>query len=370
VYVLFVVAGEEVAMPKAGFIVARFSFLVLAASMLGVAMLAAPAVGQPATCSSTTKCFFAVKPVVPSNPTAGASNSFTFTIQNEASPQQLGAVQISVPTGFNFMITGASVAPGASGTASFTSSSALFQNLSVASGATTTLTVSATVPCGSGTYRWGIAAKQSNNFNGSGNNFLLDPNSNSAQNLSGTLTGSCTPSPPCQSGQVCSASAFSSTTGDSITVTISGPVPPGDVVVAGIEGAGSGVSYSCPTYTSSPDVFSFAVFDPSGNPQPVPLTVTVRIDKSVVSQSGHPGASSWQICYASTTPFNANAVQGTYTPSTDPAAATIGGIPFNTGLLLGCPNTSGAPCVQSRNKNMAGDVLVTFLASGDPYGHP
>ena len=34
-----------VAMPKAGFIVARVSFLVLAASMLGVAMLAAPAAG-------------------------------------------------------------------------------------------------------------------------------------------------------------------------------------------------------------------------------------------------------------------------------------------------------------------------------------
>ena len=38
-------------MPKAGFIVARVSFLVLAASMLGVAMLAAPAVGQTSTCT-------------------------------------------------------------------------------------------------------------------------------------------------------------------------------------------------------------------------------------------------------------------------------------------------------------------------------
>ena len=360
-------------MPKAGFIVVRSTFLVIAASMLGVAMLAAPAVGQPATCSSTTKCFFAVKPVVPSNPTAGASNSFTFTIQNEASPQQLGAVQISVPTGFSFMITDASVAPGASGTASFTSSSALFQNLSVASGASTTLTVSATVPCGSGSYQWGIAAKQSNNFNGSGNNFLLDPNTNSAQNLSGTLTGSCTQSPPCQSGQSCSASASSPTTGDSVTVTTSTPVPPGDVVVAGIEGEGTGVSYSCPGYKSSQDVFSFAVFNAKGVPQSIALTVTVRIDKSVVNMSGHPGASSWQICYASTTPFQANAVSGTYTPSTstNPPAATIGGVPLNTGLLLGCSATQGmSPCVQSQSKNMAGDVIVKFLASGDPYAHP
>jgi len=353
-------------MPKAGFIVVRVCFLVLAASMLGLAMLAPPAAGQTSTCSSTTKCFFAVN-VAPSNPTAGASNSFTFTIQNEASPQQLGAVQISAPAGF--MITGASVAPGAPGTASFTSSSALFQDLSLAPGASTTLTVSATVSCGSGSYQWGIAAKQSNNFNGSGNDFQLDPKSNN--NLSGTATGTCTQSPPCPSGTTCSASASSSTTGDSVTVTTSSPVPQGDVVVAGIEGTGTGVSYSCPTYTSSPDVFSFAAFDANGVPQSIPLIVTVRIDKSVVSMSGHPGASSWQICYASTTPFNANAVSGTYTPASDPAAATIGGVAYNTGLLLGCSTTQGTPpCVQSQNKNNAGDVLVTFLAFGDPFGHP
>jgi hypothetical protein len=358
-------------MLKAGFIVARVWFLALAASMLGVAMLAAPAVGAPATCSSTTKCFFAVKPVVPSNPTAGASNSFTFTIQNEASPQQLGAVQISVPTGFSFMITDASVAPGASGTASFTSSSALFQNLSVASGASTTLTVNATVSCGSGSYRWGIAAKQSNNFNGSGNNFLLDPNTNSAQNLSGTLTGSCTQSTStsCPPGSSCSVSASSPTTGDAVTVTTSSPLPTGDFVVAGIEGEGSGVSYSCPTYTSSPDVFSFGVFDASGNPVSVPVTVTIRIDKSVVNvPGGHPGASSWQVCYASTTPFDA--VSGTFTPANDPNAPMIGGISYNTGLLLDCPAGQETPCVQSRNKNNAGDVIVTFLAFGDPLGHP
>jgi hypothetical protein len=156
-----------------------------------------------------------------------------------------------------------------------------------------------------------------------------------------------------------------------VTVTTSVPLPQGDFVVAGIEG--TGVSYSCPTYTSSPDVFSFAVFDANGVPQSIALTVTVRIDKSVVNMSGHPGASSWQICYASTTPFDANAVPGTYTPSTstNPPAAMIGGISYNTGLLLGCPATQGtSPCVQSQNKNMAGDVLVKFLASGDPYGHP
>jgi len=342
-------------MPKVGFIVTRISFLVLAASMLGVAMLAAPAAGQTSTCSSTSKCFFAVA-VSPSSPAAGVSTSFAFTIKNEASPQRLGSVQISAPAGF--VITGASVASGASGTASFTSSSALFLDLSLAPGASTTLTVNATVPCGPSKYQWGIAAKQSNDFNGTGNGFQLDPNS--ANNLNGALTGSCT-FQPCPPSALCSASASSATT--SGTVTTSSAVP-GDSIATGMEGANSSFNFSCGgTYTPVSDVFGFAVFNAAGVPQSTLLTVTLRIDKSLVQSSGHTGASSWQICYASTSPFTT--VLGPNTNGT----TTIGGVTYKTGLLPDCSSTQGAPCVQARNKNNAGDVIVTFLALGDPYGH-
>jgi hypothetical protein len=341
-------------MPKAGFIVARVSFLVLAASMLGAALLATPAAGQASTCSTTgSKCFFAVS-VSPQNATAGASTSFTFTISNEASPQQLGSVQISVPAGF--VITSA---PGA---ANVTPSSAQFLNLNVASGSQTTVTVNATVPCGSGSYQWGIAAKQSNNFNGSGNDFQLDTQKSGS--LSGTFTGSCT-AQPCPPSAPCSASASSATT--SGTVTTSASLPAGDSIVTGMEDVNSNpnssFNYSCPTYTSVADVFGFAVFN-AGVPQQIPLTVTIRIFKSRVNSSGHPGAASWQICYGSTTPFTA-------VPHTSQQHVTIGGNPgYFTGLLPDCTNIQGAPCVQSRNKNNAGDVVVTFLAFGDPYGHP
>jgi hypothetical protein len=340
-------------MPKAGFIVGRVSFLVLAASMLGVALLAAPAAGQPVNCTSTTKCFFAVA-VSPPTPAAGASTSFKITVKNEASPQQLGSVQISAPAGFTIT--------SATGATSFTPGSALFTNLSVASGSSATLTVTATVPCGSGSYRWGVAAKQSNNFNGSGNNFQLDPTS--AGNLSGTFTGStgsCT-SQPCPPSASCSASASSATT-SGIATTV-GPLPQGDSIVTGMESINSNFNYQCPTYTAVADVFTFAVFDANGVPQSIPLTVTVRVDKSLVDSSGHPGASSWQICYGSTTPFTA-------VPGTSQQNVTIGGTPgYFTGLLPDCSGNQGAPCVQSQNKNNAGDVIVTFLASGDPLGHP
>ena len=347
-------------MPKAGFIVARFSFLVLAASMLGVAMLAAPAAGQPVSCAPPSGKCFAVT-VSPSSSTAGANTSFAFVITNEASTQQLGSVQISAPAGF--AITGASVA---SGTASFTSSSALFQNLSLAPSSTTTLTVSAAVPCGSGSYRWGIEAKQSNDFNGAGNDIQLD--ANSAGNLSGTFTGStgsCT-TQPCPPGTSCSSASSATTSGTATTVL---GLPQGDSLVTGMESgsAGSPFNFSCgttpPVYTPLSDVFNFAVFNGAGVAQPILLSVTLRVDKSVVSTSGHPGASSWQICYASLTSFTA--LSGTSQQN-----VTIGGSPgYFTGLLPNCSSTQQAPCVQARNKNNAGDVIVTFLALGDPYAH-
>ena len=337
-------------MPKAGFIVTRVSFLVLAASLLGVAMLTAPAAGQTSCAPPSGKCFAVA--VAPASPAAGVSTSFAFTITNEASTQSLGSVQISAPAGF--AITGA---PGA---ASFTSSSALFLNLNLAAGASTTtpLNVTAAVSCNrsTSTYQWGMKAKQSNDFNGSGNDFTLDT-ANSV--LSGTLTG-CT-FQPCPPKTTCSTSASSATT--SVTITTSAPLPSGDTIVAGMESANSSFNYTCPTYSAVSDVFSFAVFNAAGTPQPTLLTVTARIDKSLVTSSGHPGASSWQICYASTTNFPA-------LPGTSQQNVTIGGIPgYFTGLLPDCSNPAVAPCVQSRNKNNAGDVIVTFLALGDPYGH-
>src|SRR5262245_8954434 len=384
--------GEGAAMARAGFSVARISFLGLTASMLGAAMLASPAVGSTTACPSSGKCFAVT--VSPSNLAAGTSASFTFTITNEqVSNQQLGSVQVSAPAGF--------VITGAFGAASFTSSSALFLNLSLAPSATTTLTLTASASCSGGGYQWGIGAKQSNDFNGTGNDFQLDPKS--AGKLSGTLTGSCslkftsdgqpantgagtvitsqgggpvkveildgsgqlatassavvsivlnpgsvtlsgtvtvpasggiasfsdlkinqpgfpytlTATSPgiapatsnafaiggssCASSTPCSASASSLTTSGT-AVTIS-PVP-GDVIATGIVDK-SDASYSCGTYKPVSDAFSFALFNADGIPQSDTLAVSFQIDKSLVQPPSHPGASSWQICYASTSQFTA-----------------------------------------------------------------
>jgi hypothetical protein len=121
----------------------------------------------------------------PSTPPAGGTVPFTFTITNEASTQQIGSFQITAPA--NFVINSASVP--SPGTVSFTSSSALFVNLSVAPSASITVTVNAVLPCSGSSYQWGLVVKQSNDFSGlPGNNFQLDP---AKAGNSGALTGTC-----------------------------------------------------------------------------------------------------------------------------------------------------------------------------------
>jgi hypothetical protein len=157
---------------------------------------------------------------------------------------------------------------------------------------------------------------------------------------------------PCTSN-TCSGSASSATTTGTVTTSSAAS---GDFITTGI----GGVSFSCGgTYKPVSDAFGFDVFNAAGVPQSTLLNATLRIDKSLVQSSGHPGASSWQICYASTSSFTA-------LPGTS-GTVTIGGVTYNTGLLPDCSKAAVAPCVQARNKNKA-DVIVTFLALGDPFG--
>jgi hypothetical protein len=439
---------------KAGFTIARVCLGVLAIGLLAAAAPATPAAGSASSgsCTWSGKCYAVT--VSPASPAAGVTTSFAFTITNEAAAQQLGSVQISAPVGF--------VITGAPGSARLTSSSALFLNLSLAPSATTTLTVSAALPCSGGSYQWAIEAKQSNEFHGYGNDFQLDPASRG--NLSGWVTGSCslaftsdgepagtavnaviTSAVGSQGGPVkvevldgygevatsstaavtvaigsepgsgslsgtltvsatggvaafsdlsidqpgdgytltatspgftpatsdpfkiweslqrcsttpCSASASTATT--SATVTTSSAIPSGDFFGFAL----GGVDFNCGgTYQRVSDPVSFEVFSPSGVALPsARFTASLQIDKAAVQASGRTGASQWQICFASTQPFRA--LTGTS------GTALIGGVSYQTGLLPDCSNCPAAPCVQARHKTKAGDVVVTFLAPGDPYG--
>ena len=160
----------------------------------------------------------------------------------------------------------------------------------------------------------------------------------------------------------CSASSSSATTAGTVTTSSAAQ---SQFLAVGIGGA----SYTCRgTYRPVSEPFVFDVFSPAGVAQPgAQFAASLEISKSAVEASGHPGAASWQICYAAKTSFTA--VTGTS------GTAMIGGVRFFTGLLPDCSRdddgqdrTQGAPCVRARHKDNAGDVVIAFLASGDPVG--
>ncbi len=319
-------------MCKTGFTVGRMFFGVLAASMLGAAMLAAPAAGSTSssTCTWSGKgsCSLAfTDDGQPAGAAAGAVITSGFGSQG-------GPVKVEVLDGSGHLVTGSTAAvtvaigsnPGSgslSGTATAhaTGGVASFSNLSIDKpGIGYTLT--ATSP--------GITQATSTDF---------------------TIWGSlqrCSTTP-------CSASSSSATTAGTVTTS--------SAASTALLGVGiGGVSYTCRgTYRPVSEPFSFDVLSSSGVAQSsARFAASLEISKSTVQSSGHPGASSWQICYASTSPFTA--LSGTS------GTAVIGGVSYHTGLLPDCSKTQGAPCVQARHKENAGDVVVAFLASGDPVG--
>jgi hypothetical protein len=433
--------------------IAAASIAVVAGGLL--AALGATAAGAASgICATPGKCFLTTLPPSQQSVAAGASQQYTFTVTNEATTQTLGSVQLTAPPGF--VISSAS---GPAGSASSTATSALFLNLGLSPTQSATLTVTASAPCGGGTSAWSVQAKQSNQFNGPNNTFVVDPNSS----LGVTVSGSCslaflnepngtqvgahittqvassgspvsvevldghgnlittstaaitvaiganpgpgalsgtttvnafggvasfpdlsinqagtgytlqatspgiTQQPPATSSDFniwsvlqscsgqCSGSSSSKTTTGTVTTSSGGS---GEFLGLGLGGA----SFSCgSSYQPLSDPLSFDVLDQTGTANPGALFTTVlEISKSVVQSSGHPGASTWQICYGSQQPFTA-------LPNTA-GTATIGGVTYMTGLLPDCNNTaSNPPCVLSRNKDNAGNVIVTFLAVGDPF---
>ena len=130
---------------------------------------------------------------------------------------------------------------------------------------------------------------------------------------------------------------------------------------------------SCGTYTialPSTDTANFEVLNKTGTAAQTPGTwkVVVEISKTIVQTKKlhRTSPNSWELCYASTTPFTATGTLSTFTVptrTTSPATTT-----YYYGLLPSCSNTPVAPCVLSKTKDGAGDVLLTFLATGDPAG--
>jgi hypothetical protein len=321
-------------MRKAVVTTARALFAAGATGMLGMAMLAAPTAARASSggCSNSSPCSLAF--TTDGQPAGTAANA---TITSRFNSQG-GPVKVEVLDASGVLVT--------NGKAAITIAIAANPGGGTLSG-TKTLNTSG-----------GVASFSNLSIDKHGFGYTLTATSrgmNAATSADFDIWGSlqqCS-TPPC------SASQSSATTMGTVSTPSTGQV----VLGAGL----GGVSYDCAgNYHPLSDPFSFDVLDSSsGAAQPdAQFTVVLRIDKSVVQSSTHPGASTWQICYASTVWPN---WPMTTRPGTS-GTAMIGGVTFFTGLLPDCSVTPVAPCVQARTKDNAGDVIVTFLASGDPIG--
>ena len=85
-------------------------------------------------------------------------------------------------------------------------------------------------------------------------------------------------------------------------------------------------------------------------------TVTLEIGKALVDASPNNGASFYQVCIQFPTSSGIK-----FTGPSGPVA------PGDAGLLPDCSSTTPAPCVSTRNKAKAGEVVITFITpNGDP----
>jgi hypothetical protein len=157
--------------------VRRLLVLVVAAA-LGLTVMVAPA-------GAASKPFSMV--VSPASVAAGQSTTFSVTLTNRTSQQQLGSANITVPSAF----TAVSVAdpPGAA-TATTNGNVVQLRDAGVAPGGSIVVSVTATVPTTCmATYAWSVVAKQANDFNGApGNDLTLDPATSS---LTTSVAGGC-----------------------------------------------------------------------------------------------------------------------------------------------------------------------------------
>jgi hypothetical protein len=392
-------------------------------------------------------------------------------LTNEANPQSLGSADLTAPTGFVIPPSQAPpVTTAGSATVSSDGTSLELRSLSLAPGATATVSFEVTAPCSVPSPTWSLIVKQANNFSGPpGNNFALDPSSaltttvsgscflsfsaepgnavlstnitsqgfhtsgtpvgveaedgmghpvagvtvtvsllpaGGSAKLSGTLSSvtasdgiatfgsASSPLAIDQTGyfeldasaagfqsivssgfqitntaEVCSSNpCATSTSGKSSSASVTAiNEASGDILSLGL----GGLSYSCDNslqdlYQSVSQPTGTDVWQASGNAIDTGANgqVTIRISKATVKLSPNNGAAHFQICYASTELFTPLA--GTVVlPTSVPGSPTL-----YYGLLPDCGNASPAPvpCVLSRNKDNAGDVLITFDGTGDFWG--
>jgi len=172
--------------------------------------------------------------------------------------------------------------------------------------------------------------------------------------------------------QMCSSNPCSTSTSGKSSAASATTIVVGDILSLGL----GGFSYSCDNtgqnlYRSVSEPTGTDVWLSSGSTidQSASGQVTIEIFKATAKLSPNKGAAHYQVCYASTTSFTplpGTAILTTSIPGPDPQNP----ITVYYGLLPDCGSATPVPvpCVVSRHKDNAGDVLITYDGTGDFWG--
>lgn len=299
---------------------------------LVIALIGACALASPA--GAATKPYSVV--ISPSTVPAGVSVPFQATFTNRTTSQTLGSANLTVPAGFS--IGGVSVG---TGTATLSGNIVQLRNLGVAPGKSVVATVVATVtsgnPCAPAGFAWAVAAKQSNDFNGTGNDFgPLAPDS--SLTTSATCDGTAT--------QCTVASCLGTLNDADASISVDVPGSTGFLTIS------RGGGLDCAGYDEILARDFVVDFLPDQGTVGGIKTVTINITKEAMQASTNNGLAQVNVCFGA--PFAFPVKPGT------PNLQSFDGL--NIGLL---PDCGAPPCVADRRSVGGGATIVVRAPGGD-----
>lgn len=268
-----------------------------------------------------------------------STTPYTFTLTNEAKSQMIGAANLTAPSGFTIP-PGQTLGPSPRGTATVAGDMVELRDLGLMPGETATTTFMAISASDPGVYAWLLDVRQANDFRGSGNSFVPDPDN---VNLTTTVTGVAV---ACAANEPCSGSVSDGTTTADVHVDSGGTAAVLTITLLPTDA----ISCAASEYTGTSATVDFNVTADDRT-----KTVTIMLDATLVADRD---ADEFEVCYSSPNAF------------VDKFEETV-----TTGLLPDCffiesEIPANPPCVLSRTNIEGGSVSVSFFApEGDPKGH-
>ena len=256
-------------------------------------------------------------------------------LRNDTRQQDLGSANITVPPGVSVQAGSLQLVTPPGGTATLAGNVVSLRNLNLAPGGSAFVTFAAVVPCtaAGADYRFAIAVKQSNDFNGTGNDLKL---ATPAPLLTGV--GSCV---PCNGGQQCNASTsttastasvsgVATSTGDRIRVSLAAPDVP---------------AVDCSGYQETTETVEFDLTSAAGGSAGGLKTVKLQIKKPTKA------AKLYDLCFRA---------------EDAPAAVILPDCTYSGGQG-GSSTPTNAPCARAPEFKKGVVTLTAITPVGDPW---